>query len=74
MFDLNKDPRETTDILAQNPELAKEMKALWDEWNEPNIPYQYLEFFQYKVEQKKFHKAAMPPEAKKYLQKQQQNK
>ncbi len=67
MFDLKKDPRETTDIISQNPELAKEMKALWNEWDKPNIPYQFLEFYQYKVEQKKFHKNAMPAEAKKQL-------
>ncbi|VGO17459.1 Arylsulfatase [Pontiella desulfatans] len=65
LFDLNTDPAEQNNILNQSPESAATLKAMWDEWDEPNIPYQFWEFFQYNQKRKAFHKDAIPPEAKK---------
>ena len=36
-----------------------------NKWNQPNIPYQFWEFFQYNQKRKAFHQGAIPPEAKK---------
>lgn len=38
MFDLAKDPYEHTNIIGQMPAKAKEMEALYMEWNKNNIP------------------------------------
>lgn len=65
LFDLNTDPGEQNNILPQSPETAATLKALWNEWDSPNIPYQLWEFFQYNAKRKAFHKDSMPPEAKK---------
>lgn len=65
LFDLNADPAEQENILAQSPETAETLKALWDEWDQSNIPYQFWEFFQYNAKRDAFHKDTIPPEAQK---------
>ncbi len=65
LFDLNTDPGEQNNILAQSPETAATLQALWNEWDQPNIPYQFFEFFQYNDKRNAFHKECIPPDAKK---------
>ena len=65
LFDLAVDPGEQHDLLAHSPETAATLQALWNEWDKPNIPYQFLEFFQYESKRKAFHQEVVPPEARK---------
>ena len=37
LYNLADDIGEKTDLVAKNPEKAKELQALWDEWNKGNV-------------------------------------
>lgn len=41
LFNLDKDPSETTNQIKQNPELAEQLHKLWQKWDAENIPPQY---------------------------------
>jgi arylsulfatase A-like enzyme len=38
LFNLAADPGEENDLTAQQPQLARELQALWDQWNAGNEP------------------------------------
>jgi len=38
LYDLAHDPAEAHELSAKHPDKVKELRALWDEWNEHNVP------------------------------------
>ena len=42
LFDLSKDIGEANDLAAAEPEKARELKALWDSWNEEQEPARWM--------------------------------
>jgi arylsulfatase A-like enzyme len=42
LFNLADDIGEAKDLSAENPEKAKELKALWDQWNEKNVAARWV--------------------------------
>jgi len=43
LFNLARDLGEQTDLAAQEPERAKKLQALWDEWNARNEPPRWID-------------------------------
>jgi len=41
LYDVETDPSETTDVISQHPELAKEMEAAWNRWYAPYAKREY---------------------------------
>lgn len=43
LYDMVNDPYETTNLIDQRPELRAELAALWNAWNEGNVPNRFLQ-------------------------------
>ena len=44
LFNVAKDPRERADLLAEEPQRAEALKALYDRWNSQMLPYPLQSF------------------------------
>ena len=38
LYNLAEDVSEQNNVIAEEPEKAKELQAAWDEWNKSNVP------------------------------------
>ncbi|MDW7692450.1 sulfatase-like hydrolase/transferase [Flammeovirgaceae bacterium SG7u.111] len=55
LFDMNKDPYESKNIINERPELRKKLAMMWNEWNAQNQPNKYLQAGEYQKERLKFY-------------------
>lgn len=55
LFDMVKDPYETTDIVTKNSEKRKEMASLWNSWNSINKPIIWLQANAYQQERQNLY-------------------
>ncbi len=55
LFDMIKDPYETTNIVEERPELRKKLAGLWNAWNAKNQPNKFLQANQYQKERLKYY-------------------
>ncbi|MBB3205600.1 hypothetical protein FHS27_001404 [Rhodopirellula rubra] len=54
LFDMERDPYESNDIVNERPELRQQLAALWNQWNAKNQPNQYLQAGAYQKARLKF--------------------
>lgn len=59
LFDLPNDIGETTDIIKQQPEKAKQLQQVWNNWNKNNIPGIFLGYKDYHEKRDKFYRDAV---------------
>ena len=65
LYHLPDDVSESNDLLAWQPERAKALRALWDEWNKDNVDCRLLPYKTYHRERDRFFGDAVPGDAKK---------
>lgn len=56
LFDMKKDPFESTDIINKAKRKRKKMAKLWNDWNQENIPGIYMQAGQYQRKRLDFYK------------------
>lgn len=55
LFDMERDPYESNDIVNERPELRQQLATLWNQWNAKNQPNQYLQAGAYQKARLKFY-------------------
>ena len=64
LFHLPDDVSESRDLLAQQPERARELRARWDSWNANNVPCRLMGYIDYHRKRDQFFEEAIPDAAK----------
>ena len=60
LFNLAADPSEKNDLIAESPERAKAIEAMWQEWNKANIPFTFSSFERYHPQVQELYKNLEP--------------
>ena len=55
IYDMEKDPYETTNIIAEHPELRAELAKLWNDWNTENKETTWLHAYEYQEHRLKMY-------------------
>lgn len=64
LFHLPDDVSESTDLMTEQPEHAKLLRAKWEEWNKDNVPNRLMSYREYHIERDKWYVEAVAEEAK----------
>ena len=65
LFFLPEDVSESNDLMASQPERARELREKWDRWNEENVPCRLMGYIDYHKRRDIFFSEAVPEAAKK---------
>lgn len=63
LFHLPDDITESNDLVTEEPQRAQQLRALWTEWNEANVPNRLMGYIDYHKKRDIFHSEAVPKKA-----------
>ncbi len=64
LFFLPDDVAEANDLVASQPERARELRDQWESWNAQNVPCRLMGYIDYHKQRDQFFEDAVPEEAK----------